>query len=233
MQWVVCPKLSLSIDVKVTAAQCLACGECEKSFDVWLDCLRVLPKVDEQAMLDKKERRKGKCAKAADSNTYCTADLSYCKYNHICSDEHPRKKIMLALKEETMFLKMDMDKKISETSGKTIKEVKITEDVVKVLDVRRKIIKVRTLVPLKKEAALRAPAILAVFKSIKNVLVGDKKDLKAASVKEFIDNPELSEAYIVEKSYVPETTFKIESMVVQKRAPRTPASAKAPGGTGK
>ena len=225
MDWIVCPKISLSFDVKVTAADCLKCAECEKAFDVWVNQLRVLPNVDEQAMRDKKERRRGRCAKARDSETYCSADLTYCKYNHICSDEHPRKKIMLAVKEVSMFLGMNKEGNIVSLKGDNINKIELLEDTSKVLQVRKQIVKVRTLVPLKKESDLKAPALPANLASVKNVLVNREDGIVPIPIKEFIEG-DYDCAMLVEKTYVPKTTFRVEMIKpASKPAPNKQAPA--------
>ena len=233
-EWVVCPKLSLDIPIKVAPSSCMSCWECDKAFEVWLTGLKILPKINKEEWLEKKARKKGLCPKAKDATSYCNAAKSYCQYNHICSDPHPRTKTILAIMEEHMLVIKKRDESFEVSKAQAPKGITALSDIKAVYEVQRKLVLVKTLVPVAKESELTPPKIPATFKDTHMsslLLARNGKVEKAIQLKDFVAEAEKDTnvaALIVSKIYQPTVEIKLEPVVAK---PKTTKS-KSEGGNG-
>lgn len=230
-EWVVCPKLSLDMPVKVDPSSCLGCWECEKAMVMWLSTLKTLPRIDQKEWLEKKARKKGLCPKVRNADTYCTAAKSYCPYNFFCSDQHPRTRIILAIQEERMLIVKRKDGTYAVDKSDKVTSITGLSEIKAVYDVQKKLVMVRSLVPVQKETEMQPPKLPANFKDLglsTLLLSRGGKIENPVQLKDFLaeaeKDPNIS-ALIVSKIYQPTVEIKLEPMTKPK-----PKQAKQSGG---
>lgn len=160
--WIHCEKKSADIPVHVDNASCLACSECSKAFDVWLDSLPVVRKTqkDIDLWLKTKAMKGGNCPKIKGRRVACNAGKKFCHNNWFCADDSPRKQPMLLIREENMLIRKVKDKDSLEIMNeKDIRTVNVTSDTIAIYKVTKMITVVQALVPVAKEKEIPEPSI--------------------------------------------------------------------------
>ena len=211
--WAFCPKLTVDIPVYVPRSRCLSCSGCPESTKTALDQLMVVPK-DASEFLLRKERLKGRCPKTKGKG-WCNASRSYCAYNMVCADEHARMDYRYCLVEEKMFIIKTSDGKFGSVKGaKSIKDIPFNGDVRTVYEVKKRLVLVKTLLPVSKESegdvVIKAPDL----KNTKLILAtAQGMPLQpvdpAAFMKQLQERPNDFSGLIIEKTFQPSFELKV------------------------
>lgn len=221
--WVVCPKVSIDIDVYVPVARCSTCGGCPEASKAAMGQLMTIPH-DAETMQARKEHLHGRCPR---TKGWCNASRAYCIYNMVCSDEHARTTLRFVIREEKMFIIKGTNgaMTVADKKAKTIKDVPFNGDVHAVYEVKRSLMLMKTLLPVQKETEvgginLKAPDL----KNARIILAKDGKPVREVSSQEFLDeirkDTSLS-GIIIDKTYQPSYELKVVPMATPK-----PAAAK-------
>ena len=226
-KWVTCPEKSAGIDVQVPDTECMQCGQCAEALQAWL---RRLPKVnlsDETAsdMLYRKERKKGYCPRVKIKAVECNAASKLCPYAWLCSDPHPRRKFVLMLKEELMFLVKDNGGNIHKSDATSMNKVVIDNTVKAVYESRQQLVGAWSLVPVTKENENKVVKLPKNLAAASKFILCDKMSKKfnaevqgnvKAAVEKITTDPTVR-ALLIAKEYKPVFEVKLTPINAPKR----------------
>jgi len=225
-RWVVCPEMSLDIDVSVKLSECPKCGKCKHAFEAWLEKWPKANKTPEQiqAWMERKKHRKGMCPKVRDRNVQCNARRKFCYNAWFCAEESELMITTIYVSEVNMLF-VRTKTGVEKSKENDYRKLKDVEGLEAVYSCKKKLSKVTVLVPVAKEDDIPEPKMPKnVTKTVVAVLedTKSKKCEKTLMADVNLQSFETNEIFVVDKIYQPKTEIKLVEATPSRRR-RAPA----------